>query len=202
MPPSSTTPSAGHYDDDQELAVVVDHTTADGSHQLVQEQVPHADTTVFESDNHHNLYHAVPEDAHSADSAGPSDGIEVAEAEQSWGFDMDEVIGGGDLESAALDNASLRAVAQEPYQHEEGHVVSSTVDNTHNQVEQESFVESTTEATEGVIEDIETAVIADETERADQASDDEHDSEVREVRALVLFMKNLKSLPTTITNIC
>ena len=96
---------------------------------------------------------------------------------------MDEVIGGEDLESAVLDNPSLSEIAQEPYQNEEAHVVTSTVDNTHNQVEQESFVASTIEATEDVIEDIEAAVIADETERANQASDDEHDSEVREVRA-------------------
>lgn len=182
MPPSAT-PSADNYEDDQELAVVVDHMIADGSHQLVQEQVPHADTTVSESDSHHNLHHAVLEDAYSADSAGPSDAVEVAEAEQSWGFDMDEVIGGEDIVSAALDNPSFSEAAQEPYQHEEAHVVSSTVDNTHNQVEQESFVESTNEATEGAIEDIDAAVIADETERADQESDDEHDSEVREVRA-------------------
>ena len=80
MPPYSATPSAGNYEDDQELAVVVDHTTTDGSHQLVQEPLPHADTTVSESDNHHNLYHAVPEDAHSADSARPSDAVEVVKA--------------------------------------------------------------------------------------------------------------------------
>lgn len=180
MPPSAT-PSADNYEDDQELAVVVDHMIADGSHQLVHEQVAHADTTVSESDSHHNLHHAVLEDTYSADSAGPSDAVEVAEAEQSWGFDMDEVIGGEDIVSAALDNSSFSEAAQEPYQHEEAHVVSSTVDNTHNQVEQESFVESTIEATEGAIGDIEAAVIADETERADQESDDEHDSEVREV---------------------
>lgn len=160
------------------MTVVVDHTTTDGPNQLVQEQLSHADTNVSEPDNHHNRHSAVTEETHSVDSAGPSDVVKVTEDEQLCDIDMGEVIGGQDLEST---NLSLDEISQEPYQAEELHVVPSTADNTHDQIEQESFVASTTEATEGVVEDIEAATVADETKHPDQASDDENDSEVREV---------------------
>ncbi|KAF8947305.1 hypothetical protein BGZ47_009602 [Haplosporangium gracile] len=181
MPPVSATLSTDNYENDQELAVIVDHTTTDEPNQLAQEQPSHTDTTVFEFDTQRNLHRAVPEEIHSVDSARPSDAVEAAEAEQSWGFDMDGVIEGEELESAALDNPSLDEIAQESYQHEKPHVVSSTVDNTHDQIEQQSFAASTVEASEDMTEDIEAAAIVDETKHADQASDDEHDSEVREV---------------------
>ncbi|KAG0212509.1 hypothetical protein BGX33_003497 [Mortierella sp. NVP41] len=174
MPPSSTTPSAGDYQDENALSEVVDHDQV--TEQSNQQEYSHTDATISSEPTHHdNVYHS--EETRGIDSAGPSDAVEVAEAEQSWGFDMAGVIGGDDLESAALDGPSLgnfgQEAVQEHYHPDEQHIVPPAVDH---QVEPESLVPSTDETTEGVP----TAVDVD-TEHADQASENEHDSEIREV---------------------
>ncbi|KAF9135688.1 hypothetical protein BGW39_001087 [Mortierella sp. 14UC] len=179
MPPSSATPSTGDYEDRQELSEVVDRDHR--AEHLVQGQHSYADQSIDSTFDHNdNLHHHTTSgETHGIDSAGPSEIVDEAVAEQSWGFDMDEVIG-GDLESA---NPFLgeyeQAIVQERYQPEEPHVVPTTTDNSHHQAEQELFVPSTIEETADV-EGIE-AVIEGESKHVDQASDDEHDSEVREV---------------------
>ncbi|KAF9899822.1 hypothetical protein EC991_008251 [Linnemannia zychae] len=173
MPPSSATPSAGDYGDEQELSEVVDHENR--ASQLVQDQDSHADqstSSVFDHNDNLQL-RTTSGESHSIDSVGPSDTVEEAVTEQSWGFDMDEVIGGEDLESA---NPSLdqyeQAVAQDFHHPEEPHIVPTTANSTHDQTEQELVVPSTLE---------EPANVEDESKHVNQASDDEHDSEVREV---------------------
>ncbi|KAF9926967.1 hypothetical protein FBU30_003609 [Linnemannia zychae] len=165
MPPSSTTPSTNDNDSEQEISDAADHHVR-ASQSLHDEQ-------------HSSVDHISSRAIHSSNSTGPSRIAEDIDAEQSWGFDMDEVIGSQNIELADLDNTleeSSQSGVQERTLSEEYYAESTTVHRSRDDADQTpSVIEE-----DGTVDIIETAAVK-ETNRVNLTSEDEFDTEVRKV---------------------